>query len=181
MIGWLYLVGGASTGMGVFWPNTVNSLRPAFFTSCAAVRSIRNNLAVPAVKMGNAFRRQPEPALYGENKTPVSEDLLEVGLLVAFGLIGFSFILIIPGIRGWERLWATVRVFVALWIGAVLLGKSVGKDTLRVAIKFVFLSCSVQLWLRLVHQHDNYGDAVQAIHRDGDTCGGRPPYRPARS
>ena len=52
--------------------------------------------------MGNSFRQQPLPALYGENKTPVSEDILEVGLLVAFALIAFSFILIIPGIRGWE-------------------------------------------------------------------------------
>lgn len=52
--------------------------------------------------MGNSFRQQPGPTLYGENKTAVSEDLLEVGLLVAFGIIAFSFILIIPGIRGWE-------------------------------------------------------------------------------
>lgn len=52
--------------------------------------------------MGNSFRNQPLPTLYGENKTPVTEDLLEVGLLVAFGMIAFSFILIIPGIRGWE-------------------------------------------------------------------------------
>ena len=52
--------------------------------------------------MGNAFRLQPGPTLYGENKTPVTKDLLEVGLMVAFGMIAFSFILIIPGIRGWE-------------------------------------------------------------------------------
>lgn len=52
--------------------------------------------------MGNAFRNQPAPTLYGENKTAVTDDLLEVGLLVAFGMIAFSFILIIPGIRGWE-------------------------------------------------------------------------------
>ena len=52
--------------------------------------------------MGNSFRNQPAPALYGENKTPVTEDVLEVGLLVAFAMIAFSFILIIPGIRGWE-------------------------------------------------------------------------------
>ena len=55
-----------------------------------------------SITMGNAFRAQPFPALYGENKTPVTEDVLEVGLLVAFSMIAFSFILIIPGIRGWE-------------------------------------------------------------------------------
>lgn len=59
--------------------------------------------------MGNAFRAQPFPALYGDNKTPVTEDVLEVGLLVAFSMIAFSFILIIPGIRGWE---------VSLWFNA---------------------------------------------------------------
>ena len=52
--------------------------------------------------MGNSFRQQPAPALYGENKTPVTEDVLEVGLVVAFAMIAFSFILIIPGIRGME-------------------------------------------------------------------------------
>ena len=52
--------------------------------------------------MGNAFRLQPRPTLYPENKTAVTEDLLQVGLMVAFGMIAFSFLLIIPGIRGWE-------------------------------------------------------------------------------
>lgn len=76
--------------------------------------------------MGNAFRRQPGPALYGENKTPVSQDVLEVGLLFAASLIAFSFVLIIVGIRGWERLWATIRVFVALWVGTVILVSNFG-------------------------------------------------------
>lgn len=52
--------------------------------------------------MGNSFRPQPGPAIYGENKTPFRNDLLEVGIFVAFAMIAFSFVLIIPGIRGWE-------------------------------------------------------------------------------
>lgn len=52
--------------------------------------------------MGNSFRPQPFPVLYGENKTPFRNDLLEVGILVAFAMIAFSFLIIIPGIRGWE-------------------------------------------------------------------------------
>ena len=52
--------------------------------------------------MGNSFRQQPGPTLYPESKTAVSEDILEVGLIVAFAMIAFSFVLIIPGIRGWE-------------------------------------------------------------------------------
>ena len=59
--------------------------------------------------MGNSFRLQPGPTLYPENKTAVTEDVLEIGLVVAFAMIAFSFILIIPGIRGWE-----VRRFCAL-------------------------------------------------------------------
>lgn len=52
--------------------------------------------------MGNSFRPQPLPVIYGTNKTPFANDLLEVGILVAFAMIAFSFILIIPGIRGIE-------------------------------------------------------------------------------
>ncbi|KAL5457354.1 hypothetical protein EMCRGX_G034603 [Ephydatia muelleri] len=76
--------------------------------------------------MGNAFRQHPGPAIYAPLKTPVTDDLLEVGLLVAFGMIGFSFLLIIPGIRSWERLWATIRVFVTLFIGASILVSNFG-------------------------------------------------------
>ena len=52
--------------------------------------------------MGNSFRRQPLPVLYPDNKTPFANDLLEVGLFTAFAMIAFSFLIIIPGIRGWE-------------------------------------------------------------------------------
>ncbi len=52
--------------------------------------------------MGNSFRNQPGPTLYPELKTPVTEDVLQVGLLFAFGIIAASFLIILPGIRGWE-------------------------------------------------------------------------------
>ncbi len=52
--------------------------------------------------MGNSFRPQPLPTIYPANPTPFASDLLEVGILVAFAMIAFSFIVIIPGIRGWE-------------------------------------------------------------------------------
>lgn len=58
--------------------------------------------------MGNSFRPQPAPAIYPPNATPFASDLLEVGLLVAFGMIAASFILIIPGIRGWEVSWKKI-------------------------------------------------------------------------
>ena len=52
--------------------------------------------------MGNALRRQPFPVVYEPMKTPVGEDVVQVGILVAFGIIAFSFLLIVPGIRGME-------------------------------------------------------------------------------
>lgn len=52
--------------------------------------------------MGNSFRPQPLPVIYSTNSTPFASDILEVGILVAFAMIAASFILIIPGIRGWE-------------------------------------------------------------------------------
>ena len=52
--------------------------------------------------MGNSFRSQPLPTRYGESKTPVTEDVLQIGLVFAIGIIAASFILIIPGIRGKE-------------------------------------------------------------------------------
>lgn len=52
--------------------------------------------------MGNSFRRQPFATTYEPLRTPVGEDDVQVGLLVAFGMIAFSFLLVIPGIRGLE-------------------------------------------------------------------------------
>ena len=69
----------------------------------------RNTIGVK--DMGNSFRRQPGPTLYDELKTPVTEDVLQVGLLFAFAIIAFSFILIIPGIRGNEVSTAGCRLF----------------------------------------------------------------------
>ena len=63
--------------------------------------------------MGNSLRRQPQGTLYGELKTPVTEDVLQVGLLFAFGIIAFSFVLIIPGIRGFEVNFLLLAVYFA--------------------------------------------------------------------
>ena len=61
-------------------------------------------LGLGCSKMGNSFRAQPLPTRYPSMRTPVTEDTLQVGLLYAFGIIALCFILIIPGIRGWEVL-----------------------------------------------------------------------------
>lgn len=72
-----------------------------------------------SIIMGNSFRRQPLGTLYPESKTPVTEDLLQVGLLFAFGIIALSFIVIIPGIRGLEV--SSIRVLITISAIAVQL------------------------------------------------------------
>ena len=81
-------------------PNSLFETRSASSFQARAWYTRPSHIAIS--KMGNSFRNQPFQTLYGEEKTPVTEDVLEVGLLVAFGIIGFCFILIIPGIRGAE-------------------------------------------------------------------------------
>lgn len=67
--------------------------------------------------MGNSFRRQPFGTTYGPLKTPVGEDDVQVGLLVAFGMIAFSFLLVIPGIRGLEVNTLTVAHYICVSCG----------------------------------------------------------------
>lgn len=68
------------------------------------------SVLLQAREMGNALRQQPMPSRFGTLQTAVTEDVLQVGLLFAFGIIAASFIVIIPGIRGWE-----VRPFVTAY------------------------------------------------------------------
>ena len=52
--------------------------------------------------MGNSMRKQPMPSMYETLQTPVTNDSVQDGLIFAFAIIAASFIVIIPGIRGWE-------------------------------------------------------------------------------
>ena len=55
--------------------------------------------------MGNtytAFREQGLPTYYPPNKTAVTADVLEIGFIFAFVIAFFSFIVILPGIRGMQ-------------------------------------------------------------------------------
>ena len=63
---------------------------------------LRENTAALRKKMGNSFRAQPLPSQYPPNRTPVTEDVLQIGLIYAVVIVAVSFILIIPGIRSWE-------------------------------------------------------------------------------
>ena len=60
------------------------------------------------MKMGlyDAFRDKPFQTAYGENKTAVTVDVLEVGLILAFVLLALSFLVVLPGFRHKEvRQW----------------------------------------------------------------------------
>ena len=46
----------------------------------------------------DTFRTLPFPTLYGPMKSPVTVDVLEVGLLFAIVILGLSFLIVLPGI-----------------------------------------------------------------------------------
>ena len=101
--------------------------------------------------MGNAFRLQPGPALYPPNATPFLNDVEEVGIGVAFCIIAFSFILIIPGIRGWEVRQHLENLFAAYIKHVFPLAASLFyHSSLCCPLDWMFYPC-LQLWLHLAH------------------------------
>jgi hypothetical protein len=50
----------------------------------------------------DALRSNGAPTYYESFKTPFMADILESGLIYAFVILGFSFFVILPGIRGKE-------------------------------------------------------------------------------
>ena len=47
----------------------------------------------------DTFRTKPYPTHYGPNKTAVTVDVLEAGLALAFVLLAFCFLLVLPGFK----------------------------------------------------------------------------------
>ncbi|XP_070541736.1 dual oxidase maturation factor 1-like [Ptychodera flava] len=76
----------------------------------------------------DAFRMYGLPTAYGENKTAVTVDVVEAGLICAAVILAFSYALIIPGIRGRERLFCFIRVFLSLFILLVILLVNFGQE-----------------------------------------------------
>ncbi|CAB3984811.1 dual oxidase maturation factor 1-like [Paramuricea clavata] len=76
----------------------------------------------------DAFRDKPFQTAYGENKTAVTVDVLEVGLILAFVLLAFSFFVVLPGFRHRERLYVAIRIVVSLFIGAVIILSNFGME-----------------------------------------------------
>lgn len=68
-----------------------------------------------------AFRVNGAPTFYPPLKTPVEADLVVAGLIFCFAILAASFFVVLPGIRGRERIFSFVRITVSLFIGAVIL------------------------------------------------------------
>lgn len=100
--------------------------------------------------MGNSFRPQPLPAIYPTNKTPFASDILEVGILVAFAMIGFSFLLIIPGIRGWE-VRKIVLFFLVACMSHLVTAAFMGNYSSLRCVMGRLCVIGLQLRLRVVH------------------------------
>lgn len=76
----------------------------------------------------DAFRDKPLHTYYGPNKTAVTVDVLEAGLVLAFVLLALSFLLVLPGFRHKERLYVAIRIVVTLFIGAVIILSNFGME-----------------------------------------------------
>jgi len=71
----------------------------------------------------DAFRTNGGPTQHPPNPSSVTVDVLEVGFIFAIVLLFFCFALTIPGYKGMERVYFTVRLVISLFIGsAILLG-----------------------------------------------------------
>ncbi|XP_062605747.1 dual oxidase maturation factor 1-like, partial [Saccostrea cucullata] len=68
----------------------------------------------------DAFRSNGGPTYYESFKTPWMADILDAGLIYAFLSLGFSFFIILPGIRGKERIYTFIRLALTLYIGGVI-------------------------------------------------------------
>nr|XP_045624737.1 dual oxidase maturation factor 1-like [Procambarus clarkii]XP_045624738.1 dual oxidase maturation factor 1-like [Procambarus clarkii] len=78
----------------------------------------------------DAFRWKPFPTLYSELKTPVTEDVLYVGWLVAFLVVFVPFVaFVIPTLSGWSSKFSVfVRVTLSLSLGLVIMVCNFGQE-----------------------------------------------------
>ena len=128
--------------------------------------------------MGNSLRRQPQGAIYPELKTPVTEDVLQVGLLFAFGIIAFSFIIIIPGIRGFEVLWCNIFnscICICININTILFAENLGNtQSVYSSLDWYNIAC-LQLQL-LVWRWNMQPSTVQSSHWEERTSANSSRY-----
>ncbi|XP_071795066.1 dual oxidase maturation factor 1-like [Asterias amurensis] len=76
----------------------------------------------------SAFREDGRATAYQENKTAVSADVTFAGFVYAFFIVSISLVVILPGIRGKNGIFAAIRFFIAAFIGATILLSLYGQD-----------------------------------------------------
>ncbi|XP_071535601.1 dual oxidase maturation factor 1-like [Panulirus ornatus] len=78
----------------------------------------------------DGFRMKPFPTQYGELKTPVTVDVLEVGWIVAFFTVLAAFLCILPAMKTshWQRFLVFVRVSLFLFLGLVIMLCNFGQE-----------------------------------------------------
>ncbi|XP_064475303.1 dual oxidase maturation factor 1-like isoform X2 [Ornithodoros turicata] len=74
----------------------------------------------------SALRSKPFPTGYPENRTPVTADVLEAGLILGFCILTFCFFIVLPGVRRKGTFF--VRTMVSLFIGAFILLCNFGQE-----------------------------------------------------
>ncbi|XP_035666958.1 dual oxidase maturation factor 1-like isoform X1 [Branchiostoma floridae] len=68
------------------------------------------------------------PTLYASNKTAVTVDVLEIGFIFAICILAFSFLVILPGVRGMQRLYFALKVFFSIFVLAVIMLGNFGME-----------------------------------------------------
>lgn len=63
----------------------------------------------------DGFRNPPFPTLYGPNRTPVTQDVLEIGLITAFAMVWFCVVIAVLGLAlvSWKKVSRSVRFALA--------------------------------------------------------------------
>lgn len=74
------------------------------------------------------WRKNGGPTLYGPDKTAVTADVLEAGLLFAAAILAFSLLIVLPGIRGKERWFTLIRILLGVFILTSILLVNFGQE-----------------------------------------------------
>ena len=69
---------------------------------CAKDMSKNDNPPLPEPSFFEGFRSEGFPTMYPENKTAAHVDVLEAGIILAFVMVGATFLLVLPAWRGLE-------------------------------------------------------------------------------
>ncbi|XP_014663463.1 PREDICTED: dual oxidase maturation factor 1-like [Priapulus caudatus] len=81
-----------------------------------------------AGKIYQAYRNFGYPTMYGENLNPVTADVLIAGFIFATAIVAFSFVIVLPGVRGKERWTLLIRGTFSIVLGAIIMITNYGQE-----------------------------------------------------